>query len=61
MRTINTQDIVPVIEKLCQQACYELNDNVMNAFQEALTKEESPIGKDCLSIIIKNSKFAKEH
>ncbi len=61
MRTINTQDIVPVIEKLCQQACYELNDNVMNAFQEALTKEESPIGKDCLSIIIKNGKFAKEH
>lgn len=61
MRVINTETLVPVVEQLCKKACYELNDNVMNAFREALKTEESPIGKESLEILIENGEFAKAH
>ena len=61
MRVINTETLVPVVEQLCKKACYELNDNVMNAFREALKTEESPIGKESLEILIENGEFAKEN
>lgn len=61
MRVINTAEVIPVIERLCKKACYELNDNVMNAFRCALEKEESPIGKESLEILIENGEYAKEH
>lgn len=61
MRVLHTEDLIPVIEKLCIKACCELNDNVMDAFRNALATEESPIGKDSLKIIIENGEFAKEH
>lgn len=57
----NMAEVIPVIERLCKKACYELNDNVMNAFRCALEKEESPIGKESLEILIENGEYAKEH
>ena len=61
MRVIHTAEVIPVIERLCKKACYELNDNVMNAFRCALEKEESPIGKESLEILIENGEYAKKH
>ena len=55
MRVLQTEALIPVIEKLCIKACCELNDNVMDAFRKAVENEESPIGKKALEIIVKNT------
>ncbi len=58
-RVINTGDVVPVIAELVKKACYELDDNVMDAFRAALAKEESPYGRDTLDLLIRNAEYAK--
>lgn len=60
MRVLQTEALIPVIEKLCIKACCELNDNVMDAFRKAVDNEESPIGKKALEIIVENGEFAKK-
>ncbi len=62
MRTVNTADLVPVIKRLIMKACYELNDNVVNAYREALSKEISPYSRETLQLLIDNAEVAKrEH
>lgn len=59
-RIINTEELVPVIADLCKKACYELDDNLINAFKAALEKEESPYSKDTLKLLIENAEYAKK-
>lgn len=59
-RVINTEEVVPVISQLVKKACYELNDNLLGAFSEALEKEESAYSRDTLGLLIKNAEFAKK-
>lgn len=59
-RAINTKEVVPVISQLVKKACYELGDNLLEAFREALKKEESTYSRDTLELLIKNAEFAKE-
>ncbi|EIB5389306.1 TPA: fumarate hydratase, partial [Salmonella enterica subsp. enterica serovar Enteritidis] len=33
-RILNTEIIIPVIEKLVKKACYELDDNLMCSFRK---------------------------
>ncbi|MBP2628748.1 MAG: fumarate hydratase [Firmicutes bacterium] len=58
-RILNTEVVVPVIERLVKKACCELNDNVMEAFRSALAQEESPLGKETIEILIENGEYAK--
>jgi fumarate hydratase subunit alpha len=60
MRILNTEVLVPVIRELAMKACYELGDNVIDAFKEALKKEESPYGRDTLKLLIENAEYAKK-
>ena len=60
MRIINTEAVVPVIRDLAMKACYELNDNVLDAYRQALAKEESPYSKDTLQLLIENAEYAKK-
>jgi fumarate hydratase subunit alpha len=59
MRTINTADIIPVIAELAKKACYELDDNFMDALHRAVKKEVSPYGKETLQLLIDNAEYAK--
>lgn len=59
MRIIHTEDLVEVIKKLVMKACYELDDNVVEAYREALKKEESPYSRDTLQLLIDNAAVAK--
>ena len=59
-RVLNTEIVVPVIERLVKQACYELDDNLMCSFRDALKREESPIGKENIRILIENAEYAKK-
>lgn len=60
MRLINTSVLIPVIAKLCQKACYELSCDMLDSYKESLQKEESPIGKEILGILLENAAYAKE-
>ncbi|SDI09255.1 fumarate hydratase [Proteiniclasticum ruminis] len=60
LRTINTEDLIPIIANLCKDACYHLNDNVMNALENAYEKEESPYGKETLLLLLDNAKLASK-
>jgi fumarate hydratase subunit alpha len=59
-RKLNTEVVVPVIRDLVMKACYELDDNFMDALRAAYEKEESPYGKDTLDLLIRNAEFAKK-
>ncbi len=58
-RILNTEELIPAIKQLSMQACYELSDNLIDAFKAALEKEESPYSKETLQLLIENAEFAK--
>jgi fumarate hydratase subunit alpha len=60
MREIKAQDINKAVAKLCQQANFELGDDVLQALKEACEKEESPLAKDILDKLIENARIARE-
>ena len=59
-RILDTAEVVPVIAELCKKACYELDDNFMDALRASLKKEESPYGRDTIDLLIRNAEFAKQ-
>lgn len=59
-RCMDTTELVPVIAGLCQKACYELGDNLVDALKRASEQEESPYSKDALELLIKNAAYAKQ-
>ena len=59
-RIIDTAEVIPVIAKLCQKACYQLNDDLVEALKAAQTREESPYSKDALQLLVENAAYAKQ-
>jgi len=59
-RQLDTSVVIPVIAKLAQKACYELEPSFLVAMEEGLKKEESPYGRDTLDLLIRNAHYAKE-
>lgn len=59
-RIIDTEELIPVIAKLCMDACYHLNENVIQALKDAYEKEESPYGKDTLKLLLDNAELASK-
>lgn len=59
-RIIDTAELIPVIAELVKKACYELDDNLLNAFNEAYLNEKSPYSKDTLKLLIENAHLAKK-
>ena len=60
MREISTQKIVNAVREAAIEANYELGEDVVHAFKQALTWEESPVGKDILSQLIENAEIARK-
>jgi len=62
MKTIDVLQITKAVERLCVEANYFLNDDILNALKESCKVEESDIGRQILDQIIANSEIArKEH
>ncbi|MEH7121699.1 fumarate hydratase [Bacillus sp. JJ1503] len=59
MRTITYNAIVTQVASMCQEANFELGQDVIRAFQSALKKETSETGKDILEQLILNADIAK--
>jgi fumarate hydratase subunit alpha len=59
MKEIEAQEITRVIAELCQQANFELGEDVLAALKQARQQEKSPLAKDALGKIIENAAIAK--
>ena len=60
MRKMNTEQLIPEIRELAMKACYELDDNVVNAFRDALQQEKSEYSRQTLELLIENAEYAKK-
>ncbi|OOE14462.1 fumarate hydratase [Fictibacillus arsenicus] len=58
MKIIKYEEIVKHVSKMCQEANFDLGQDVVNAFQSALKKEKSETGKDILEQLIANADIA---
>ncbi|NLK64474.1 MAG: fumarate hydratase [Tissierellia bacterium] len=59
MREINVEQITKTVEKLCIESNYYLPQDVKKALEDALEKEDSALGKEILSDILKNQEIAR--
>jgi fumarate hydratase subunit alpha len=60
MREIHVDTIISAVEKLFIDANINLSQNVIDAINGAIAKEESTVGKEVLRELIKNAEIAKE-
>ena len=60
MREITTQAITDVVRAAAISANRILPEDVLKAFQDALPREESAVGKDILNQLMENARIAKE-
>jgi len=59
MREIKAKEITKTVSTLCQEANFQLGEDVLTALKKALKTEESPLGKEVLSQLIENARVAK--
>jgi fumarate hydratase subunit alpha len=60
MREINVKLITEKVRDLCMEANTDLGEDVIQAFDEAMKKEESPLGVEILKELKENARIAKE-
>lgn len=60
MREIDAASIAEVVARLCQEANFDLPEDVAAAVEKALSSEESPTGKEVLRQILENARIARE-
>ncbi len=61
MREINVDVITNVVEKLCIESNYYLPEDVKEALEDAVKKEESSLGKEILLDILNNQEIARRN
>jgi fumarate hydratase subunit alpha len=60
MKEIKTSEITETVSRLCQEANFELGEDVLAALKKARKTEESPLGREVLSQLIENARIAQE-
>jgi len=60
MREIEASAITQAVAQLCQQANFELGEDVFSALKQAQQTEESPLGREVLSQLIENAQIAQQ-
>ncbi len=59
MREIEVNRITEEVARLCRDANYSLPEDVVNALNQALKTEQSPVGRQALEQIIENARLAQ--
>ena len=59
MREIHVSAITDAVKKLCMEANYELEPDMLRAFDKALGKERSAAGRQVLEILKENAQLAR--
>jgi fumarate hydratase subunit alpha len=60
LRNIKVSAITQAVAQLCQEANFELGEDVLAALKKALKSEQSPLGKEVLSRLIENARIAQK-
>jgi fumarate hydratase subunit alpha len=60
MRELNVQLITEKVRELCMEANTDLGEDVIQAFDRAMEKEDSPLGVEILKELKENARIAKE-
>ncbi len=60
MREVNVRLITEKVRNLCMEANTDLGEDVLQAFDRAIEKEESPLGVEILKELKENARIAKE-
>ena len=60
MREVHVDKVRRLIREMCIDANYNLGDDVVAAFEDALAKEESPTGRNVMEQLIENARIARE-
>jgi len=60
MREIKASSIFQAVAQLCQEANFELGEDVIAALKRAQQAEESPLGRKVLSQLLENARIAKQ-
>ncbi|MDH5695826.1 MAG: fumarate hydratase [Dehalococcoidia bacterium] len=60
MREIKASAITQAVAQLCQEANFELGEDVLSALKRAQQTEESPLGREVLSQLIENARIAEQ-
>ncbi|MHB8110387.1 MAG: fumarate hydratase [Syntrophorhabdaceae bacterium] len=60
MREIHVDEIIRTIEALFIEANINLPEEIYHSIQAAIEKEESPVGREVLSELLKNADMARE-
>jgi fumarate hydratase subunit alpha len=60
MREIKASEITKTVARLCQEANFELGEDVLSTLKKAQKTEESPLGREVLSQLIENARISKE-
>lgn len=60
MKTINIKQIIETVERLCIDANYYLNEDILTAFKEGILNEQSDIARGVLEKLVENAQTAKE-
>lgn len=60
MREITTDEITGAVARLCVEACVDLPADVEAALEAGLEREESPLGREVLSLVLENARLARE-
>lgn len=60
MRTINSEEIIAAVKKLCIEVNFNLPEDVKTCLKKAYTEEESEAGKNVLGQIKKNAEIAPQ-
>jgi fumarate hydratase subunit alpha len=59
MRDVHVTAVTDAVKKLCMEANYELEPDMLRAFDRALTTERSPAGRRVLQILKDNAQMAR--
>lgn len=60
MREIKASAITKTVAQLCQEANFELGEDVLSALKQAGKTEASPLGREVLSRLLENARIARE-
>lgn len=60
MKEIHYEDIVQNVKRLCEEANYDLGEDVVTAFEQAVQTESSEAGKEVLNQLIDNANIATQ-
>jgi len=60
VREIDSAKITETVTRLCQEANFDLGEDVLDSLNQARDKEESPLGRQVLEQILGNATIARE-